>query len=48
MGLKEASDVTRLGKKFTEQDAKAGSNNPKVGRITAARKAGIVRAADRK
>ena len=48
MGLKEASDVTRLGKKFTGQDAKSKSNNPKMGSITAARNAGIVRASDRK
>lgn len=40
MGLKTAGEVTRLGKKHSEQDARAKLNNPKMGLLTAARQAG--------
>ncbi len=49
MGLKTASDVTRLGKKFSEIRKAGQANNPKLqhGRTADNRKTGIVRASDR-
>ncbi|MEK6867246.1 MAG: hypothetical protein AABX98_00340 [Nanoarchaeota archaeon] len=44
MGLKTASDVTRLGKKYTEQDTKAKRSNPKMGMGDRRKGTGIVRA----
>lgn len=48
MGLKTASEITRLGKKYNGQDVKAKLNNPKIGVLTAARNAGIKRAPKKK
>jgi hypothetical protein len=47
MGLKTASDVTRLNKKYKEQDAKAKLSNPKMGMSERREGTGIVRASER-
>ncbi len=46
MGLKTASEVTRLGKKFAERRKAGQANNPKNQQSRLG--GGVVRAADRK